>query len=205
MFSPSTFSRDKERATPFLVTLLPRSCKCHGRLQRVAVQRFQECSRGCCCQHSKHPLSSLSVSASGPRRVDVQCFIPMDARQKVSSCFPRFIVLFPDLSVLPGCWLAVCRYFLPLIATLGNARLCYGSCFWILAFYIREGGTILLRFTLQSVIRNLFLNDGDARVFLRLCGGLRDSFTLRDGAYLFPGLLAGTCHHRLLLLALAEV
>ena len=40
--------------------------------------------------------------------------------------------------------------------------------FWILAFYIREGGIILLRFTLQSVIHNLFLDDGDARVFLRL-------------------------------------
>ena len=72
----------------------------------------------------------LSVRASGPRRVDVQCFIPIDARQMVSSCFPRFIVLFPDLGVLPGCWLAVCQYFLPLIAALGNVGLCYES--WLL-------------------------------------------------------------------------
>ena len=129
IFSPSTFSRD-ERASDTIF----------GKALAKTLQVSWSTSKSCSSEISKSALGvvaanipSTSVDLESESFRTSSCrrpvFYPVGARQKVSSCFPRFIV-FPDLGVFPGCWLAVCRYFLPLIAALGNVRLCYES--WLL-------------------------------------------------------------------------
>ena len=127
---PSTFSRDERASDTIFSNALAKILQVSWSTSKGCSSESPRVLSGLLLPTFQAPLSTLSLRASGPRRVDVQCFIPIDARQKVSSCFPRFIALFPDLGVLPGCWLAVCQYFLPLIAALGNVRLCYES--WLL-------------------------------------------------------------------------
>ena len=101
IFSPSTFSRDERASDTIFGKALAKILQVSWSTSKSCSSEIPRVLSGLLLPTFQAPLSTLRVRASGPRRVDVQCFIPSTLGRKSlraslgSLCF-RTLVSFRD-------------------------------------------------------------------------------------------------------------